>query len=77
MRQCNPSLAGAFAGKLKDGKDAFTMVACESEWHFSGVRGGIMDQFTSMHAVKGRAFIIDCRKSLIHEKYIRIPAVNS
>ena len=53
-----------------DGKDALTMVACESEWHFSGVPGGIMDQFTSMHAKEGHACIIDCRKSEVHAECI-------
>lgn len=34
---------------------------CRAEWHFSGVRGGIMDQFASLHGVDGAAIVLDCR----------------
>jgi len=35
---------------------------CEGEWQWSGVRGGIMDQYTSLNAEQDYAFVLDCRK---------------
>jgi len=49
-------------------KDFFDAI-CEGEWTWSGVRGGIMDQFTSLNAKAGCAFILDCRTSKIHPTY--------
>lgn len=34
---------------------------CRAEWHFSGVQGGIMDQFASLHGQDGCAMVLDCR----------------
>jgi len=49
--------------KTADGvdDDALLRTACEAEWHYSGVRGGIMDQFASLEARPGKAMVIDCR----------------
>lgn len=41
-------------------------LARESE-HRTGVKGGIMDQFTILHAIEGEALMLDCRH-LIYEK---------
>jgi galactokinase len=41
--------------------DEFTMLTGECEWEYSGVRGGIMDQFTSLHAQEGHALLLDCK----------------
>jgi len=53
-------------------KDHFTSI-CEGEWTWSGVRGGIMDQYTSLNAKEGHAFILDCRTSDLHTKYKHVP----
>mmetsp|Transcript_21854 Transcript_21854/g.28316 ORF Transcript_21854/g.28316 Transcript_21854/m.28316 type:complete len:460 (+) Transcript_21854:26-1405(+) len=46
---------------------------CESEWHYSGVRGGIMDQFASLNGKDGEAFVLDCRtKKIAH--WLAFPA---
>jgi len=45
---------------------------CEGEWSWSGVRGGIMDQFTSLNAKEGGAFILDCRTSKPHPQYTHV-----
>lgn len=45
-------------------------LARESE-HRTGVRGGIMDQFTILHAEQGAALLLDCR-SLEHRP-VRLP----
>ena len=52
-----------------DWKGDATMLraACEAEWHYSGVRGGIMDQFTSLNGRQGGALVLDCRTQRIRE----------
>lgn len=51
----------------------FLFCICEGEWRWSGVRGGIMDQYTSLNAREGCAFVLDCRSSAIHPDYHHIP----
>lgn len=51
----------------------FLMSICEGEWLWSGVRGGIMDQFASVNAKKGHMFVLDCRKGEVHSQYGHIP----
>jgi len=51
----------------------FLYCVCEGEWRWSGVRGGIMDQYTSLHAREGCAFVLDCRTSSMHPDYTHIP----
>lgn len=51
----------------------FLMSVCEGEWAWSGVRGGIMDQYASIHSKEGCAFVLDCRKGAIHPDYHHIP----
>ena len=50
----------------KKGK-SMLMAACEAEWHYSGVRGGIMDQFASLYGKKGEALVLDCRSRKVKE----------
>lgn len=57
----------------KMSKHEFLMVVCESEWAWSGVRGGIMDQYASINAQAGRAFVLDCRTSDVHPDFDHIP----
>lgn len=54
----------------------FLMSVCEGEWAWSGVRGGIMDQYASINAKAGHAFILDCRTSNIHPKFgqVKLPS---
>lgn len=40
-------------------------ICCETEWHYSGVKGGIMDQFASLFGEGGRAIVLDCRTQQI------------
>lgn len=47
----------------------FLMCICEGEWIWSGVRGGIMDQFTSLNAKAGHAFVLDCRTGGIDARF--------
>jgi len=50
----------------------FFRAICEGEWSWSGVRGGIMDQYTSLHAKEGGAFILDCRTSKPEPKFSHV-----
>ena len=43
----------------------------ECEWQYSGVRGGIMDQYTSLLAKRGMAMLLDCRS--LECRYVRVP----
>lgn len=54
----------------------FLYCICEGEWRWSGVRGGIMDQYTSLNAKAGCAFVLDCRTSAIHPDYhhLKLPS---
>ena len=45
-----------------DGKSAFLLATCEAEWHFSGLKGGIMDQTASLYGRPNMVFPIDCRR---------------
>lgn len=63
---------------LKDlTEQQFLMAVCEGEWAWSGVRGGIMDQYASINAQAGCAFILDCRTSEIHPKFGQIELPNN
>eukprot|EP00457_Paulinella_chromatophora_P007841 gb/GEZN01007867.1/.p1 GENE.gb/GEZN01007867.1/~~gb/GEZN01007867.1/.p1 ORF type:complete len:433 (-),score=39.93 gb/GEZN01007867.1/:168-1466(-) len=55
LRAINPTLK-AIVPAAK-----FFSSICEGEWQWSGVRGGIMDQYTALHCKSGRAFVLDCR----------------
>jgi len=54
---------------FKPSQADFFRSICEGEWAWSGVRGGIMDQYTCLNAKEGTAFILDCRASDLHPKY--------
>jgi len=57
---------------FKASKEDFFRSICEGEWSWSGVRGGIMDQYTCLNAKEGAAFILDCRTSDLHPKYTNV-----
>jgi len=63
-RQCNPDFKPSDA-------DFFRSI-CEGEWAWSGVRGGIMDQFTCLNTKEGAAFILDCRTSKLHPQFTSV-----
>jgi len=65
FRKANPEF------KTTD-KEFFDAI-CNGEWTWSGVRGGIMDQFTSLNAKEGCAFVLDCRTSKIDPEFNHIP----
>mmetsp|Transcript_32624 Transcript_32624/g.109879 ORF Transcript_32624/g.109879 Transcript_32624/m.109879 type:complete len:282 (-) Transcript_32624:1172-2017(-) len=50
------------------------MLACEAEWRFSGLQGGIMDHFASLLSKEGCAVAVDCRTAwlLNGEAYVRV-----
>eukprot|EP00808_Paulinella_micropora_P002610 g76190.t1 len=50
----------------------FFKCICEGEWKWSGVRGGIMDQFTALNCQSDRAFVLDCRSAQPFSGYSRI-----
>lgn len=49
----------------------FVELLGECEWQYSGVRGGIMDQYTSLLAKRGMAMLLDCRS--LESRYVRVP----
>lgn len=65
FQACNPWAQGL-------NKTKFLYAICESEWEWSGVRGGIMDQYTSLNAVEGHAFVLDCRSSDLEPRYAAV-----
>jgi galactokinase len=42
-------------------KTALALAGQKAEHTYVGIQSGIMDQFTSMHAIKGHALLLDCR----------------
>mmetsp|Transcript_4556 Transcript_4556/g.15167 ORF Transcript_4556/g.15167 Transcript_4556/m.15167 type:complete len:448 (-) Transcript_4556:3061-4404(-) len=59
LRETTPVSAPPQNGKRK--KIEMLTLACEAEWHYSGVRGGIMDQFASLNGRRDGALVLDCR----------------
>lgn len=55
------TVASVIAAAELTGPVDLLKTACEAEWCYSGVKGGIMDQFASLHGQQGRAFVLDCR----------------
>lgn len=53
--------------------EEFLLAICQSEWFYSGVRGGIMDQYSSLNAKEGCAFVLDCRTQAMHPDFTNIP----
>jgi galactokinase len=50
-------LAGAVLARTEVAR-----IAGDAETLATGVRGGLMDQLTAVHGVRGRALVIDCRR---------------
>jgi galactokinase len=47
-------------------KKELIFIAQWSEHHYAGVKCGIMDQFSSMMGLEGKAFVLDCRSLEYH-----------
>jgi galactokinase len=57
-------------------RDKFFNCICEGEWQWSGVRGGIMDQYTSLNCLSNECFVLDCRTGAPLPRYshVRLPS---